>query len=239
MRAFVAGATGLTGRHAVEVLAKGGHEVIAHVRPDSPRLAEWSERFASLGARVSSTPWEASAIASTIAKEGPGLVLGVLGTTRARAKRVEAAGGDPSRESYDAVDVALTEMLIAACAAIEPRPRFVYLSSTGTTEGTSNAYLAARARVEATLKKSGVPYTIARPSFIAGERDEPRGMEKVAVKLADAGLGLLGALGGRGLRDRYASMTGEELARALVTLGLDPAWTDRIAETEDLRRALR
>ena len=49
---FVVGATGLTGRHVAEVLVARGHGAVAHVRPDSPRLAEWRTRFEALGAEL-------------------------------------------------------------------------------------------------------------------------------------------------------------------------------------------
>src|SRR5687768_2809558 len=107
--AFVAGATGLTGRHAVQALATRKHRAIAHVRPDSPRLSEWRSRFEKI-ATVDATPWRSDAIAARFAELKPTLVFGCLGTTRARAKEASREGRDPNAESYDAVDVALTEM---------------------------------------------------------------------------------------------------------------------------------
>jgi uncharacterized protein YbjT (DUF2867 family) len=239
MKAFVAGATGLTGRFVVETLRARGHEVVAHVRPDSPRLDEWRARFTERGAIVDTTAWEASAIATTLRAHAPAIVLGLLGTTQARVKRVAKAGGDATKETYEAVDIALTEMLIRGAAALEPKPRFVYLSSVGAGDDARGSYLAARARVERTLKSSGVPYTIARPSFIVGERDDARPAEKLFAPLADASLSLLGALGARKTAARYRSITGEELARALVDLALDPSAADRTAEAQDLQALVR
>lgn len=237
--AFVAGATGLTGRHvAREVVVRGG-TAIAHVRPDSPRVAEWRERFSEAGARVDVTPWEQAAIARTLATLAPTWIFACLGTTRARAKEAARSGRDASAESYDAVDVAMTEMLIAAARECASVSRFVYLSSIGAGPGARGAYLAARTRVESTLENSGVPYTIVRPSFILGERDAPRSGEKVWGAIADAGLGMVGALGGRTVRDRYRSITGEQLARAMVELAADPAWAGRIAQGEDLQGIVR
>src|SRR5690349_6433896 len=112
MQAFVAGATGLTGRFVVEALCTAGTSVVAHVRPDSPRLLEWRERFTGLGAVVDASPWEESAIRAALAQHAPSMVFGLLGTTQARVKRVAKQGGDASKETYDAVDIALTEMLI-------------------------------------------------------------------------------------------------------------------------------
>jgi uncharacterized protein YbjT (DUF2867 family) len=143
------------------------------------------------------------------------------------------------RESYDAVDVALTEQLIGGCAALDPKPRFVYLSSIGAGEGARGSYLEARARVEKTLIASGVPFVIARPSFIVGERDDHRASEKLGAPIADGVLGVLGALGARRMADRYRSITGVELARALVHVSLDEAFRDRIVEADALQSIAR
>jgi nucleoside-diphosphate-sugar epimerase len=232
--AFVGGATGLTGR---SVVAKAGaHEVgaIAHVRPDSPKLAEWRATFAKQGASVDVTEWGEEPIRATFARLRPALCFGCLGTTRGRAKEASRAGRDPEKESYDAVDVALTEMLIRASRASGVQ-RFVYLSSVGAGPGARGAYLEARTRVEETLKKSGVPYTIARPSFIVGDREEARASEGRFGAIADVGLRAIGALGGGRTRDRYRSITGEDLAIALLRMANDPAWENRIAHGEDLQ----
>ena len=238
-RAFVAGATGLTGRFVVAELRRRGIETHAHVRPDSPRLAEWRGRFEAEGAIVDTTPWEASAIAAAFATHRPTLVFGLLGTTRARASRTAKAGGDPAKESYDAVDVAMTEQLIAASGALSPLPRFVYLSSAGAGEIGRGSYLDARTRVESTLARSGVPYTIARPSFIVGDRDDARPAEKLGAPVADALLGALGALGARRTADRYRSIRGEDLARALVQAALDPRRAGAILEADTLQAMVR
>lgn len=100
--AFVAGATGYTRRAVVRVLAERGVPVAAHVRPDSPRLTEWHARFAALGAEVDDTPWDADALAATLARRQPTHVFALLGTTRARAKR------EGTTSPYEAVDYALS-----------------------------------------------------------------------------------------------------------------------------------
>ena len=235
--AIVFGATGLTGRFVVSHLVKRGVRVIAHVRPDSSRLTEWSERFTKEGAEISSAPWTKDAIEALVVKEAPSLVFGLLGTTQARVKEAAREGRDASKETYDAVDIALTEMAIAACRAATRKPRFVYLSSVGTSDSAAGSYLQARARVERTLRESGVPYTIARPSFIVGDRDTPRALEKVSAPIVNGLLGVLGAVGAKDLRDRYRSITGEELAKALVVIARDRAWENRVAEPADLQKA--
>ena len=126
-------------------------------------------------------------------------------------------------------------MLRRAAERCGHRPRFVYLSSMGVKEGTSNAYLAARARIEKELREGALPWTSVRPSFIVGDRDEARAGEAIGSTVADGLLGALGALGARRLRDRYRSITGPELARALVSVGLDPAREDQVVEADALR----
>jgi uncharacterized protein YbjT (DUF2867 family) len=238
-RAFVAGATGLTGRFVVERLRTSAIPTVAHVRPDSPRLAEWRGRFEKLGAEVDTSAWHDGAISGAIATHAPTIVFGLLGTTQARIARVTKAGGDASKETYDAVDVGMTEMLVRACEAIEPRPRFVYLSSVGAGEGARGAYLQARTRVEDMLRRSGVPFTIARPSFIVGDRDDDRPAEKIGAPIANALLGAVGFLGARKTADRYRSIRGEDLARALVSAARDPASVNQILEAEALQALVR
>lgn len=232
--ALVFGATGLTGRHVVARLLQVGVRAVAHVRPDSPLRAEWTARFERDGAVVSAAPWTADAIGAVVTSERPALVFGLLGTTRSRANEAARAGRD---ESYEAVDVRLTELAIAACRGVQPR--FVYLSSVGTSERAAGAYLQARARVERTLRDSGVPYTIARPSFLVGERERPHLLEQLGAPLVDGLLAAAGALGATGLRERWRSITGVALAKALVALAQDPAWAGRVAEPPDLQQAAR
>jgi uncharacterized protein YbjT (DUF2867 family) len=235
-RAFVAGATGYTGREVVRALIDRGVETCAHVRPDSIRLADWSHRFAVLGARVDSTPWEPAAMSNTIARFGPDLVFGVLGTTRSRGRRAAARTGEI--ENYETVDYGLTSLLLRAAVASGARPRFVYLSSVGVRSGTSNRYLAVRWRMEQEIKASGLPYVIARPSFITGaDRDDFRPGERVAAGVADAVLAVAGRLGAARLRDRYRSTTNAVLGHALVRLALAPGRPNEVVESEGLREA--
>ena len=60
--AFITGANGYTNRAIVRELSAHGLRAVAHVRSDSPRLAEWTTRFSALGAQVDSTPWQADAL---------------------------------------------------------------------------------------------------------------------------------------------------------------------------------
>lgn len=233
--AFVAGATGLTGRSVVSELCARGVRAIAHVRPDSRSLERWREHFAGVGAEVDTTPWDEAALTETLRARAPRVVFALLGTTRKRARRVAASGGDASAESYEAVDYGLTAMLRRAAEAAGHRPRFVYLSAVGVREGTSNRYMAVRARVERELREGSLPYTIVRPGFIVGDRDDARPGEAIGAAVSDAALSVVGFFGGRTLRDRYQSIRGEDLAKALVRLALDPSAEGEVFEPESLR----
>ncbi len=211
-KAFVAGATGYTGQNVVQQLREQGIECVAHVRPTSSRLDEWTQKFEALGAVVNSADWELDAMTAALKDLAPTHVFFLIGTTRARAKR----NNDPD-ETYMSVDYALASMMIKACVASGHNPKFIYLSSLGVTESAPSAYLKARFLAESELVVSGLPYIIARPSFITGEdRDEDRPMERIGSAVADGALGVLGALGMTTTRDRYQSLSGAELAEGLI-----------------------
>lgn len=217
MRAFVAGATGYTGREVVRLLIDADVDVVAHIRPDSSSRVRWEENFAKMGASVSTAPWESNSINEAVAQAKPDLVFSLLGTTRARKERAD----DADRETYDAVDYGLTAMLIDAAVATGRSPGFVYLSSLGVSQGSPSAYIQARWKAETKLRSSGLNYLIARPALISGDnRDEPRELERIGAIGGDAALSLLGAFGMKRLQAKYASMDNATLAAGLVNIAI-------------------
>jgi uncharacterized protein YbjT (DUF2867 family) len=231
--AFVAGATGYTGREVVRELLARGVRTVAHVRPDSARVDEWRQRFEATGAAVDTSPWGDAEMTQTLLALQPTHVFSLLGTTRAR-RRESATRGET--ESYEAIDFGLTAMLIRAAVTSGSKPRFVYLSSLGVREHTSNAYLVARWRAESLLRSSGLPYTIARPSFITGPgRDESRPLERVAAVVVNAVAGLARVVGARRFAGSVRSLTGAELAAGLVRHAFDAAAENATVGTEELQ----
>ncbi len=231
MRAFVAGATGYTGRNVVERLAAAGDTVVAHIRPSSRSLETWKPRFEAMGATVDTTPWEPLALTAALARHTPTHVYALLGTTASRQKKHEPSA------TYEHVDRDLTLMLLQAASAAPSRPVFVYLSSIGADKPRNNRYLLARAEVERALDHGVLPWIAARPSFITGpDRDEDRLGERVGAVLGDGALAVLGLFGARTLRDRYSSLTGDQLAQSLIGVGRDPEARDVVVHTELLRR---
>jgi nucleoside-diphosphate-sugar epimerase len=233
--AYVAGATGYTGREVVRLLRARKVDVVAHLRPDSGRRGEWTRRWEQQGAAVDATPWEPEAIRQTLADRDPDLIFALLGTTRARAKREAKDGVPPDQNSYERVDYGMTKMLIDGLVANGSKGRFVYLSSEGVRPG-GNAYIDVRWRIEQQLAQGPLAWTVARPSFITGsDREESRLGETIGASLTDPVLALVGALGGRRIRDRYRSTDATALAGALVHHALQPASAGRILRGEDLR----
>ena len=231
--AFVAGATGYTGREVVPLLVERGVRTIAHVRPDSASAEAWRRRFESVGAAVDKTPWGDAEMVQTLSVLQPTHVFSLLGTTRARRR---AAGARGIIESYESVDYGLTSMLIRAAVASGSRPRFVYLSALGVREHATNPYLVARWRAESVLRASGLPYTIARPSFITGPgRDESRPLERVGAAAGNAAGGLLRLVGAHRLGASIQSMSGRELAEGLIRHAFDPSAENTIVGTSELR----
>jgi uncharacterized protein YbjT (DUF2867 family) len=231
MQALVVGATGYTGGHVVRELCARQIEAAAHVRPDSPRLDVACSEFEALGATVDTTPWEQEALQASVGRIAPDLVFSLLGTTRHRA-REEGLTGD----IYEAVEGRLTTMLIDAVKVAAPQARFVFLSSMGTKPESNNAYLAARARIERHVCDSGISFTIARAPIITGpDRRESRLAERLAAVAANTVLSATAVFGGRALQRRFASMTGAQLAKALVHAALDPSCVGEVLEPERLR----
>ncbi|MBL4686269.1 MAG: epimerase [Nannocystaceae bacterium] len=221
-----------TGRVVVDALHRAGVRTVAHVRPDSPSLSQWREKWEAEGIEVDDTPWQASAMTSRLKDLAPTLVFALLGTTRKRAGREGLA----ATEAYERIDYGLTAPLLAAATTSGNAPLFVYLSAAGLSPKTRNPYARARVRIEAELAAGPLPYLVARPSFIIGERDEPRAGERWAARIADGALSVVGALGAKRAAARYASTTNEILGEAVVRLALDPATPKRhIAESEALR----
>ncbi len=236
---WVAGASGYTGRAVVAELRRLGLATVAHVRPDSRDRAALERAFTALGATVDVSPWQAAALQAALQRHRPGVVFGLLGTTRARAAEAKRQGRDPEAESYDAIDVGLTLMLLGASKMLAEAgapPTFVYLSSLGADRPGPSGYLQARARVEAEVRASGLPFVIARPAAITGDdRAEPRPLERFFARGGDLALDGLAALGAGGLRARFASMDAATLAAGLVRAALDPSQHGRALDAAWLR----
>jgi uncharacterized protein YbjT (DUF2867 family) len=228
MTALILGATGFVGREVVRQLCVRGGKPVAHVRPDSSKLADWRAKFEELGAQVDATPWEVAAMSVTLRSLDCTQLYICIGTTRSKAKSDQVSGN-----IYEQVDLGLTRIAVDA-AKQSTKPRLVYLSSVGADPGARSAYLKARGQAEDVVRASGLPWVIARPSLIVGDRDEHRIGERVGAGIGDSLLAVAGVLGGKKLRARYRSTSPDVLASALIRIAEAPAH-DRVVDGSELR----
>jgi uncharacterized protein YbjT (DUF2867 family) len=229
MTAFVLGATGFVGREVVRQLTVRGTPTIAHVRPDSKKLDDWRDKFSVLGATVDASPWSVDALAASLSANKPEQLYILIGTTRSRAK-IDAVQGD----IYEAVDFGLTKLAVDAAKQSGHAPRLVYLSSIGADSKARSAYLRARGKAEDVVIYSGLPWAIARPSIITGDRDESRFGEAAVGVVGDGLLAVAGLFGGRQLRAKYRSTSPDILASALIRIGESPEH-DQVYDGNQLR----
>lgn len=207
----VAGSTGATGRVLVPLARQLGFEVVPLVRSRSTERPE--------GAREVDFADRRSLVAGL---QGAQVVLQLIGTMRKRF-----GTGD----TYEASDIGTTVALVEAAKAQPTPPHFILLGSAGA-GSPMGAYLKAKAKAEAVVRDSGLPWTTFRPSALEG------GPHRAIP-------GLRGFTRLFGLR-KYEPITLEQLslamlacAKARAPLGValegEPLW-QLVAQGEALRR---
>jgi uncharacterized protein YbjT (DUF2867 family) len=226
--AFVLGATGFVGREVVRQLCARGTSVVAHVRPDSSKIADWRQRFGAAGALLDTSPWDAAAIAGALDRAAATELYILIGTTRGKAKSDSIEG-----DIYEKVDYGLTKIAVEAARQSKHKPRLVYLSGIGAKADARGAYMRARGKAEDAVKSAGLPWVIARPAIITGDRDESRVGERTAAIVGDGVLAVAG-LFSKQLKAKYHSTTPDVLASALIRIA-ESGEHDRAFEGADLR----
>lgn len=162
MRVLVTGASGFIGGPSCAALAARGHEVVALVRrPGSePR-----------GTRaVTGDLTDAAALAAAFAEAAPDAVLHLAAETGAQRNEAKLA----------AANVAGITHLIAACRAVNPPPRVVFVSTVVTGDGhgrlltedeplpVETAYGRSKQEGERMLFASGLDVCVVRPCHVYG-----------------------------------------------------------------------
>ncbi len=142
--AFVAGATGYTGRALLEEIQKSEWKARPHARAAG-----------KIDGAVVCDPRDVGAL--TDGMRGCDAVVQLIGTVRANF-----ADGD-----YEAIDYGTTVALCDAAKAAGV-PRFLLLSSVGAGKP-RGSYLKVKRKTEQHVESSGLEYTIVRPSVIGGE----------------------------------------------------------------------
>jgi len=241
-RVLIVGSTGYTGRAVVQQLCRAKIHTVAHIRPDSPNRERKRAYFSQLGCTVDYTPWEADSFVDMLKRHQPTHVFSLLGTTKAKARRAAQAGKEATYESVDR-DLSLL-LLLAIEEVVEEQPihkqiRYLFLSSMGVTERSSNRYLQARAAVERHIQQMPFPWMIVRPSFISGpDRNERRPMERVGSIMGDAFLSTLSVMGIKQPYQQYGTLSGAQLATGLIAWALDPEAYRKILDTRAIRQRI-
>lgn len=205
--AVIAGATGLVGRHCLSLLlgSRAYGEIHALVRRPLPiensKLRQRIIDFDKL-AEVE-FPVNADAFCA-------------LGST------IRLAG---SKEAFRRVDFGYVAAL-ARKASECGSPSFAVVSSVSAARWCPNFYLRVKADMEDAV--SALPFAsvaIFRPSFILGQRDQPRTAEKFGMGIASAaGVALIGPLAA------YKPIAAETIAKAMVSAALRPEPGKRVYE---------
>jgi uncharacterized protein YbjT (DUF2867 family) len=199
-RIFIAGSTGATGR---TILRLAG--------PSRPLLVPYE--------RPKATPPSAGAVAFDLADrerlvaelKGCTTVIQLIGTMRNRFAR-----GD----TYESSDIATTRQLVAA-AQVARIDHFLLLSSVGAGRP-YGAYL--KAKAEAIVLGSSLPYTILRPSAFIGEGHQ---VPQLAVTVAET-LGL----------DTYRPIAIEDLALTILDTAVHRSQLGALLQGTELWKAV-
>jgi uncharacterized protein YbjT (DUF2867 family) len=205
----IAGATGLVGRELVRQLeARKDVEFTALVRRAGTLRA--------LSGRVKEVVFDyrSPADLERLGTEIPcDLLFCAVGTTLKKA-------GSPA--AFREVDLAIPSALIARLAVLQPHPAFALVSSAGAGHP-KGLYLETKAEVEKVLVASGLPYLIARPSLLLGDREEFRLAERLgSFLLAKPYLAAARYLAPRSAFIwRYAPIEASQVAKAMIWMSLD------------------
>jgi NADH dehydrogenase len=155
---LVAGGTGFVGGAIVRELAARGKPLAVLSRSPESR-----DRFPGLGVEVRpGDVTQPETLASALAG-----VETVVGCQQFPNSPVE----DPGRGyTFEKVDAEGTENIVAA-AKQGGATRYVYLSGAGADPNAERHWFRAKARAEAAVQRSGMTYTILRPSWVYGPED--------------------------------------------------------------------
>jgi uncharacterized protein YbjT (DUF2867 family) len=164
-RLFIAGATGAVGRVLVPLADARHVAVVPHVRPKS----------ASTLTHPSRAVLELSDPSLPEAMRGCTTVVQLIGTMKKRF-----ASGD----TYESSDVGTTRLLVEA--AKQAGVDHVVLLSAALTGLGVGAYLKAKARAEALVRDSGLPFTILRPSSFSDRAETPALVSTLGAYMPEA-----------------------------------------------------
>ncbi|MEY4388559.1 MAG: hypothetical protein RLZZ432_278 [Chloroflexota bacterium] len=233
-RIFLTGGSGFVGSHVLPALLAAGHQVVALVRNEKAAERLRVRHAAAPGALETRLGDVVDAASLRGAVDGCDAIVHLVALPRdwnggADLERVNAGG---------------TANLVAAAQAAGIR-RFVHLGALGVLERDGLHYASSKARGEATVRASGLDWTILKPSLIWGERD---GFFNIVAALVRVPAPIVPVPGDG--KSRFQPVWVGDVARAVVQVLGDPKsagrsyelggpryWTHREI-TEEVARAL-
>lgn len=155
MKVFLTGATGFVGGHMLERLLSEGHHVRALVR-DPQRLSGWARATGEL------EPVHGDVVS------GEGLDSGLRGVDAIiHLVGIIMEVGDAT---FERVHYQGSKNVVEAAQRAGVK-RMVHMSALGARADGASGYQTTKWRAEDEVRRSGIPYTILRPSIIFGPRD--------------------------------------------------------------------
>jgi len=222
VQVVVAGATGLVGKEIIRQLEE--RKDVAFTA-----LVRKAGRLRSVSGRVTEVVFDYDDPVSyeRLGAEIPcDVFLCALGTT------IKAAG---SPEAFRKVDLEYPVNFVKRLAALERGPLMGVVSSMGA-DKPRGLYLNTKAEMEQTLRESGLPHVIVRPSLLMGERKEFRLGEKIMQILLKPYLFFAKLLAPQSkLLWKYAPIEASAVAHALLLTCLDEPSSGSARVLEGLR----
>ena len=223
---LIAGATGATGTVLVPKARAAGLKVIPHVRPKTAAKHLLGTDPDALVCDLS----DKAALDKAMA--GCEVIACLVGTTRHRF-----AQGD----SYESSDYQPVIDLIESAKRAGGAPRyFILLSALGSRKG--SGYLGWKFRAEEAVQKSGLPFSIIRPSFFdsSGTGAQPSdGKSRTPPPIYGGMMKLIGKLPGlHDFAERLRPISLDDLAGAIVKIAIARAPSGQVLEGDKLRKLL-
>jgi uncharacterized protein YbjT (DUF2867 family) len=146
----ITGASGFVGRNVSQFLARNGFEVICIVRREKKGTINF-------GQVVLSEDLTGNNLTSSV--KGSIALLHLIGK-----------GKQTTDSDYEIINVGLTKNAVRLCKQAGIK-KILYISGLGVDKKSTLGYFISKYKAEQAIMKSGLDYTIFRPSYIVGNRD--------------------------------------------------------------------